>query len=54
MVFVGNDITVGIGNCVLAPSIIGVGGNSLSILVNDSNYVALQVLDEVVYKGILL
>ena len=41
---------LGVGNrtCYSTPSIVGVSCDSLSILVNESDYVTLQVLDEVV------
>ena len=40
----------GVGNCTCdsAPRVVGVSCDSLSILINDSNYVALKILDEVV------
>ena len=43
MVFVGNDITVGIGNCVLAPSIIGVGGNNFTVSIKQGNDITKNV-----------
>ena len=41
---------IGVGNrtCYSSPSIVRVSCNGLSILINDSDYITLQVLDEVV------
>ncbi len=41
---------LGVGNCTCycTPRVVGVRGNSFCILVNDSDYVPLQVIDEVV------
>ena len=58
-IVVVTTVTEGVNICNLAirciqrngrntPSVVRISCNSLSILVNDSNYVALQVLDEVV------
>jgi hypothetical protein len=46
----GCDLTAGsiLFNCRYTPSVIGIPCDCFSVLVNDSNYVTLQVLDEVV------
>ena len=44
----------GIGyNAANAPSIVRVSCNGLSVLINDSDYVALQILDEVVGNSVV-